>query len=186
MLVERCLVLDAGMVTLGRSRSGAAWRAIVTGPLVGDVLDALLYAWERDGRLVVTAIGTRSGRDLIQTIELTFLALPWGRRRSYFTCGGRFNLPCGRRVLKLYWPGLDPAGFACRHCHRLAYQSTRRPSGARRWERLARTLASISADAGVPYTTLVGPALRELLGGTPQASTRRRSQKRRVSGVYAP
>jgi hypothetical protein len=42
----------------------------------------------------------------------------YGGKRPWFLCPAR---GCGRRVAVLYGGGI----FACRHCHRLAYQSQR-------------------------------------------------------------
>lgn len=165
-LVEECLVLDAGTISPARRASGATWRGTLRGPLVGQAMEATHIVHGRSpGPLVLTVIGARGDRCLTQSIALTFLDLPWGGRRSYFRCPGS-GAPCGRRALKLYWPGLHPAGFACRRCHQLVYRSTRQPSRARRWGALNRIGDQIASDTGIPVSALLGPGLRATFGGT--------------------
>jgi hypothetical protein len=53
------------------------------------------------------------------SIRLTSTPCPYGGRRLWFLCP---NMPCRRRVAKLYLRG---GFFRCRACHRLTYASQR-------------------------------------------------------------
>jgi len=46
-------------------------------------------------------------------------------------------------VAKLYWPVGEPGGFACRRCHRLAYQSQQTRRGEPQWLRGVRVAANL-------------------------------------------
>ena len=65
--------------------------------------------------------GGESGRIIRQRVPITWTPCTLGGRRPWFRCDaysrGRY---CGRRVAMLYSHG---ELFACRHCHRLTYES---------------------------------------------------------------
>ena len=57
-------------------------------------------------------------------VGLEWAACNYGGKRPWFLCPAR---GCGRRVAVLYGGGI----FACRHCHRLAYESQREQAYSR-------------------------------------------------------
>ena len=81
-----------------------------------------LRAEERHLRLVYR-IRIRGGdwEDVEEPVQLVRVPCRLGGSRPYLTCPGVVdNVPCGRRVTKLYGAGRY---FLCRHCYRLAYAS---------------------------------------------------------------
>lgn len=64
-----------------------------------------------------------------------------GGSRPWFICPAR---DCGRRVAILYGGGI----FACRHCHQLAYRSTREDAGDRAARRANRIRARLGWKRG--------------------------------------
>ena len=86
---------------------------------------------------------TRQGNEKIAVnyeVPLETTRLPSGGLRWWFRCVGprQEGPPCHRRVAKLY---LASGGhlFACRHCHGLAYTSSRE---SRKWDRMYAMLAA--------------------------------------------
>ncbi len=73
-------------------------------------------------------------------IEHTACAL--GGSRPWFLCPAR---GCGRRVAILYGGAI----FACRHCHRLAYPSTRESAGDRATRRADRLRDRLGWEPGI-------------------------------------
>jgi hypothetical protein len=88
-------------------------------------------------------------------VSLETTTLPFGGRRWWFRCpAGRVDGgPCGRRVAILYLPPSQRV-FACRHCHDLAYESSRE---SRKWSGM---FASLGADMG-----LGGREVKKILEG---------------------
>ncbi len=76
-----------------------------------------------------------------QSIALTSTDCPYGGTRPWFMCGGLGEDECGRRVGVLYF--VPEQGFACRHCHRLAYQSQRQQVGDRCIEQALKIRAAL-------------------------------------------
>lgn len=111
------------------------------------------WAWTIDGEQVAS-IGIKSlsasvvldyfvchgGEDWERqtyAVQLSSTACHFGNTRAWFLCPAK---GCGRRVAKLYLSGRV---FACRHCHRLAYPSSREGIGertARKADKLRRRL----------------------------------------------
>jgi ribosomal protein L37E len=59
--------------------------------------------------------------DVEQWVIIAWTPCRFGGERPWFVCSAESNgVDCGRRVTKLYSVG---GLFACRHCHRLAYES---------------------------------------------------------------
>jgi len=60
-------------------------------------------------------------QDVDEPISVMRIPCRYGGSRPYFICPGVVNnVPCRRRVAKLYGPGRY---FLCRHCYRLGYSS---------------------------------------------------------------
>jgi hypothetical protein len=180
-LVEDCLVMDATMLSEERRLPGTTLRCRFAGRMPNDVADAVIVVrQEGPGDIGILLLGTRWPREVVQSIQISLKDLPWGGSRAYFECPGIRGNPCGRRQLKLYWPRNDPGAFACRTCHSLAYESTRRPSRARTWRHLEVIAGAIAGDTGLPLSALLGPGLRAAYTGRlPRASARRSRLSRR-------
>jgi hypothetical protein len=121
---------------MGRPSGGGKW--LVEGCRHIDVLD-----WRRDGYLQPPAPGKPpdivtakcGGRE--QRIATVWTPCRFSGKRPWFWCGY-----CGRRVLRLYVIG---GVFACRHCHRLGYESrleTPHQRGSGRAQKIRRRLGS--------------------------------------------
>jgi hypothetical protein len=67
-----------------------------------------------------------------------------GGRRAWFLCPGR---GCGRRVAILYGGSV----FACRHCHKLAYECQREPSDHRAIRRADTIRARLGWHPGIAF-----------------------------------
>lgn len=65
-----------------------------------------------------------------------------GGSRAWFICPA---IGCGRRVAILYGGGI----FACRHCHQLAYASSREDAGGRATRRADRLRARLGWEPGI-------------------------------------
>lgn len=61
------------------------------------------------------------GETFAYTVLVTWTPCHFGGHRPWWICPGR---GCGRRVANLYYERF----FLCRHCHDLAYESTREPA----------------------------------------------------------
>ncbi len=95
-----------------------------------------------EGRALLLALHYRYRRgagawdDVAQLVTLAWTPCRYGGWRPWFQCGVEANgAYCGRRVAILYGAGKY---FACRHCYRLAYPSTRADA-------LSRTLTRVQA-----------------------------------------
>jgi hypothetical protein len=62
--------------------------------------------------------GAEDRQDMNYPVYLDYTACNYGGRRTWFRCPA---VGCGRRVAKLYGGKI----FACRHCHKLAYDCQR-------------------------------------------------------------
>jgi hypothetical protein len=103
---------------MGRPSGGGKW--LVEGCRHIDALDL-----RRDGYLqppvpgsppyaiAASCGGRKQTRE--QRIAIVWTPCRFGGKRPWFQCGC-----CGRRVVRLY---IVQAVFACRHCHRLGYES---------------------------------------------------------------
>jgi len=147
-LVEDCRNLDVnrfvreGIIRPG-SRSMGTWEWSRHGERVASIgyeADARADA----GNLRLFYSSGRAGKreTLDYHVPLVTTVLPSGGRRWWFLCVASRNggAACGRRVAKLY---LAPSSkiFACRHCHRLAYTSSRE---SRKYDSLFKSLAASS------------------------------------------
>jgi hypothetical protein len=114
-------------------------------------LRAALLAWRLPGRYAIREAGGRfatiwfvNGLTVHLPIELPE---PRSYRQPYFRCPHpRHQDPAKRLAARLYWPVLDPAGFACRACHRLAYRSSQARTAQPLWMR--RMLISVGTATG--------------------------------------
>ena len=90
--------------------------------------------------------------DVRYNVQLAWTPCNFGGERPWFLCPGKVNgVACGRRVAKLY---LRDRYFLCRHCHDLAYASTRESglyAAMRRCRRIRRKLGgSLNVDEPFP------------------------------------
>ena len=117
-----------------------------------------VWAWTVDGEQVAW-IGMRADEtgvqlsyrywrdggewlDVEQSAPITWMPCRFGGRRPYFRCPGVLNdIPCGRRVIKLYGAGKY---FLCRHCYRLTFAS----QGENEWDRAYRRANKIKVRLG--------------------------------------
>lgn len=113
----------------------------------GYQIGFLLYPAK--GRLGLHYRSTVEGmhQDIDQTIGLQRSPMPQGGSRWWFKCHRRLgpNTVCIRRVTKLYRPP-GAIHFACRHCYRLAYRSSRRNHRANTLIKLIALRASIREE----------------------------------------
>ena len=85
------------------------------------------------------------------TVPLTWIPCNFGGRRPYFICPGIVNnLPCRRRIVKIYLPPNRDL-FLCRHCYDLTYSSCNDSgdlhfTARRRAKRAARKLGLADPD----------------------------------------
>ena len=86
------------------------------------------------------------GEGVRYAVPLTWTPCRFGGRRPWFVCPGE---GCGRRVGVLYGRRL----FLCRHCHGLAYESTRESAGDRALRKAQRIRERLggSADLLAPF-----------------------------------
>jgi hypothetical protein len=82
------------------------------------------------------------GGDEQYPVRIERTACHLGGSRAWFICPA---LGCGRRVAVLYGSGT----FACRHCHQLAYASSREDVGDRAMRRADRLRARLGWQPGV-------------------------------------
>ena len=82
--------------------------------------------------------------DVEQWVTIAWTPCRFGGERPWLVCSAESNgVDCGRRVTKLYSVG---GLFACRHCHRLAYES-QQESTRHRYSRTARDASSAFGQA---------------------------------------
>lgn len=158
---------------MGGSGSGNRWRygtkTTTDGCLVIDIRrwarEGMLrpgcravWTWRRAGR-VVGSISMRSESDFVvlsyrrqpaggewrneqYRVPVDQTACNLGGSRPWFICPA---VGCGRRVAILYGGGI----FACRHCHRLAYASTREDAGDRAARKADRLRERLDWEPGI-------------------------------------
>jgi hypothetical protein len=150
----------------GRWQSGkattSAYRALDVRRLQRDGLltagNAFGWTWSHNGE-AVASIRMRVGENNVtlayrtrdyggewRTMEYP-VALDWtachlGGRRAWFRCPVQ---GCGRRVAVLYGSNI----FACRHCHRLAYDSQRERLDDRLTRRAEKVRQRLGWEAGI-------------------------------------
>lgn len=116
------------------------------------------WQWSRNGEVVANInVRAEAGRVLLsyrirqgggdwESVEepVTLDTTPgtYGGHRVWFRCPA---VGCGRRVAILYGGGI----FACRHCYRLAYASTREDAGGRATRRADRLRARLGWEPGI-------------------------------------
>ena len=113
---------------------------------VSDFRERRCSARLGDGEPREAATGTRptSGEWMVVDEPVSIVRVPcrFGGSRPYFRCPGVVNnVPCGRRVAKLYLAGRL---FLCRHCNSLTYAS--RNEGT--WDRAVRRVFKLRAGLG--------------------------------------
>lgn len=116
------------------------------------------WQWSRGGEVVasiqmraeservVLMYRHRSGdgdwKDEEYPVFLSHTLCTFGGTRPWFLCPAR---GCGRRVAVLYGGAI----FACRHCHQLAYESTREDAGDRAARRADLIRARLKWEPGI-------------------------------------
>jgi len=110
----------------------------------GEVTASISMRAEED-RVVLKYRHRRGGgewQSLEYPVWIERTACHLGGTRPWFVCPAR---GCGRRVAILYCGGI----YACRHCHRLAYASTREDAGGRLRRRADRIRERLGWRAGI-------------------------------------
>lgn len=117
------------------------------------------WQWSRRGNVVASIGGTV---DTINSVTLNYRTRPsggeWQDKRyqvivDWTACNFGGSRPwwlcpcCGRRVAVL-WGG---STYACRHCHKLAYQSTRNSSETQAFARADKMRERLGWCAGIAY-----------------------------------
>lgn len=130
--VESCLILDVSKISLGEAlRAGTKGTIRWTDEYTGKSVSAVGFSTfvscigERLLTLLYRFAGShhQSVEDISIDIHLTETRPHYGGVRWWFRCPlVDDNIPCDRRVAKLYLP---PGGrhFGCRTCHNLTYRS---------------------------------------------------------------
>jgi hypothetical protein len=144
-LVERSFVLDIA----DPQRTG-----LVPGRQGWLVLRAALMAWSVRARFLIRNVDGMVATMWFEPpvgrgVTNLWIDMPrsGSRRRPYFVCPGPDHRSgTSRRVARLHWPALDPRGFACRACHRLAYRSSQ-TRGDPAWMRRLKVAAGLAAPA---------------------------------------
>lgn len=101
-----------------------------------DRITALIQINAEEGRIVIHHLACEQGMKYPVFLEWTGCNL--GGQRAWFLCPGQ---GCGRRVAILH--GGNSTRFACRHCHKLAYECQRETGddrAARRADNIRRHL----------------------------------------------
>lgn len=119
----------------------------------------LTWNWSRRGNVVASIGGTV---DTINSVTLNYRTRPYGGEWQdkryqvsvdWTACNFGGSRPwwlcpcCGRRVAVL-WGG---STYACRHCHRLAYQSTRNSSESKAFARADKVRKRLGWCAGIAH-----------------------------------
>ncbi len=92
--------------------------------------------------------GAGAWEDVAELVRLTWTACRYGGRRPWFRCPVETNgAYCGRRVAILYGAGKY---FACRHCYRLAYPSTREDARDRALRKTRAIKARLGGSPALP------------------------------------
>lgn len=101
----------------------------------GGMVSIRVGATEIEGRALFLVLHYRSRRgaeaweDVTELVRIDWTACRYGGWRPWFHCPVETNgVHCGRRMAILYGAGKY---FACRHCYRLAYSSTREDAPSR-------------------------------------------------------
>jgi hypothetical protein len=86
--------------------------------------------------------GGDTGQDMNYPVLIDWTQCHYGGKRAWWKCPC-----CGRRVALLYSGKM----FACRHCHRLAYQSTRNTPESQAFARADKVRKRLGWCAGIAY-----------------------------------
>lgn len=86
--------------------------------------------------------GGDTGQDMNYPVMIDWTPCNYGGRRAWWRCPC-----CGRRVALLY----NGKMFACRHCQRLTYESTRAATDTRAFSRADKIRARLGWCAGVAF-----------------------------------
>lgn len=116
------------------------------------------WQWSRDGEVVASIqVRVETGRVILNyrhrsnggkwqpmeyPVTLEWTPCNFGGRRAWFLCPAR---GCGRRVAILYGGGI----FACRHCHKLAYECQRETDVVRAMRRADSIRRRLGWEAGI-------------------------------------
>lgn len=116
------------------------------------------WQWSRRGEVVASInIRTEAGRvnlnyrtrsngdewqDMNYSVRLTWTSCNYGGKRAWWLCPA---VGCGRRVAVLYGGKV----YACRHCHKLAYQTQREQAHDRAGSRADTIRKRLGWDAGI-------------------------------------
>lgn len=109
----------------------------------GEELASIQMRTEVDRVILDYRIRTNDGeRPMNYPVHLEWTGCHLGGRRAWFLCP---TPGCGRRVAILF----GGAVFACRHCHKLAYESQRASPSDRAMRRADRIRRRLGWDAGI-------------------------------------
>ena len=81
-------------------------------------------------------------RSMDYSVKLIHTPCAFGGERVWWQCP---TVGCGRRVAVLFGGGV----YACRHCHKLAYESQREPDGDEHYRRANKIRARLGWPAGI-------------------------------------
>lgn len=106
---------------------------------------ASIQVWSERDHVILTyrrRRGVAEWRDENYAVRVVRTPCHLGGSRAWFICP---VAGCGRRVAILYGGGI----FACRHCHKLAYPSSREDAGDRAARRAERLRAKLGWQPGI-------------------------------------
>jgi len=110
----------------------------------GEVVASIQMRAEKDHVILMYwhRRGNEDWKDGQHSVRIERTPCNLGGSRAWFICPA---LGCGRRVAILYGGSI----FACRHCHRLAYASTREEAGDRAARRADRVRSRLGWEPGI-------------------------------------
>jgi hypothetical protein len=110
----------------------------------GEKVASIQFRFEHDRMLLVYRHrqGESEWKDQQYPVLISRTRCKFGGERVWFLCPAR---GCGRRVAILYGGAI----FACRHCYRLAYASSREDAGDRATRRADKLRARLGWEPGI-------------------------------------
>lgn len=108
----------------------------------GQANGAITVQVNTDSVNLVYHHGGDTGQCMNYPVTIDWTPCHFGGQRAWWLCPA---VGCGRRVAVLYSGGV----FACRKCHRLAYQSTRTAADSKPYERADKVRLKMGWCAGV-------------------------------------
>lgn len=130
------------LARMGALRPGyvSEYQWTVSGKVTGDI--RLRAETDRVYLTYRTRSGAGRWRDESYPVELVYTRPHLGGSRPWFTCPAD---GCGRRVAVLHGGAI----FACRHCHQLAYPSTREGATDRAIRQVEKIRTRLGWQAGI-------------------------------------